>query len=101
MANSEFVLGCAGLLAISVLTGYARAAAALRTVTPVLLLLNLVPAGLLFTDLQKTLARIYRERQVYLVLTLILVMERSSRDSSCSSAMTLPGSWAPSRSFCS
>ncbi len=36
MANSALMLGCAELLAVSVLTGHARAAAALRTVAAVL-----------------------------------------------------------------
>ncbi|MBV8312486.1 MAG: polysulfide reductase NrfD, partial [Planctomycetaceae bacterium] len=48
MANSALTLGCAELLAVSVLTGHPRAAAALRTVAAVLLLLNLIPTGLLF-----------------------------------------------------
>jgi Polysulphide reductase, NrfD len=73
MANSALVLGCAELLAVSVLTGYARAAAALRTVAAVLLVLNIIPAGLLFSELQATLLRIYRDRQVYLVLIFIFV----------------------------
>ena len=73
MANSALTLGCAELLAVSVLTGHARAAAALRTVAVVLLVLNIIPAGLLFSELHKTLSRIYRDRQVYLVLVLILV----------------------------
>ena len=38
MANSALMLGCAELLAVSVLTGHARAAAALRTVAAVLAL---------------------------------------------------------------
>ena len=72
MANSALMLGCAELLAVSVLTGYARAAAALRTVAVVLVLLNIIPAGLLFSELHKTLSRIYRDRQVYLVLAFVL-----------------------------
>ncbi len=63
MANSALMLGCAELLAVSVLTGHARAAAALRTVALVLLLLNIIPAGLLFSELHKTLLRIYGARQ--------------------------------------
>ncbi len=72
MANSALTLGCAELLAVSVLTGHARAAAVLRTVAVVLLLLNIIPAGLLFSELHKTLSRIYGDRQVYLVLALVL-----------------------------
>jgi hypothetical protein len=70
MANSALMLGCAELLAVSVLTGHARAAAALRTVAVVLLLLSIIPAGLLFSELRETLSRIYRDRQVYLALAL-------------------------------
>jgi hypothetical protein len=73
MANSAITLGCAELLALSVLTGHPRAAAALRTVAAVLLLLNLIPTGLLFLELRETLSRIYREKQVHLALALIVV----------------------------
>ena len=45
MANSALALGCAQLLAISILTGDERAAAALRTVTAVLLVLQSDPNG--------------------------------------------------------
>src|SRR5262249_34514649 len=61
------------LLALSVLTGHTRAAAVLRTVAAVLLLINLIPTGLLFLDLRETLSRIYRDQQVYLALALIIV----------------------------
>jgi hypothetical protein len=73
MANSALTLGCAELLALSVLTGQARAAAALRPVAAVLLLLNLIPSGLLFLELRGTLSRIYREQQVHLALALTVV----------------------------
>jgi hypothetical protein len=73
MANSALTLGCAELLALSVLTGHARAAAALRTVAAVLLLLNLIPTSLLFLELRETLSRIYRDQQVYLALVLTVV----------------------------
>ena len=72
MANSALAMGCAELLALSVLTGYARAAAALRTVAVVMVLLNIIPAGLLFSELHKTLSRIYGDRQVYVVLAFVL-----------------------------
>ena len=68
MASSALLLGCAELLALSVLTGHERAAAALRTVAVVLLLLNLIPSGLLFLELRETLSRIYRDRQIHLAL---------------------------------
>jgi hypothetical protein len=70
MANSALTLGAAELLAIAVLTGHADAAAVLRTVVVVLLFLNLIPVGLVFLELRKTLWRIYREQQVYAALVL-------------------------------
>jgi hypothetical protein len=71
MANSALMLGCALLLAVSVLTGHVEAAANLRIIAAVLLLLNLIPMGVLFMELRETLMRIYREKQVYLALVLI------------------------------
>ncbi len=73
MANSALMLGCAELLAVSVLTGHPRAAAALRSVGVVLLLLNIIPAGLLFSELRQTLARIDPDRQVHLAWLLTFV----------------------------
>jgi hypothetical protein len=73
MASSALSLGCAELLAVSVLTGHARAAAALGPVAVVLLLLNLIPTGLLFLELRGALSRIYRDRQVHLALVLTVV----------------------------
>jgi hypothetical protein len=73
MANSAITLGCAELLAISVLTGHARAAAALRTVAAVLLVLNLIPTGFVFLEIRETLARIYSDQQIYRALVLTLV----------------------------
>jgi hypothetical protein len=74
MANSALTLGCAELLAISVLTGHPRAAAALRPLAAVLLLLSLIPTGLVFLELRETLSRIYRDQQVHLALVLIVVV---------------------------
>jgi hypothetical protein len=73
MANSAITLGCAELLAISVLTGHARAAAALRTVAAVLLVLNLIPTGFVFLEIRETLTRIYSDQQIYRALVLTLV----------------------------
>jgi hypothetical protein len=73
MANSALMLGCAELLALSVLTGDTRAAEALRAVALVMLPLSVIPAGLLFRDLRGTISRLYTHRQIYLALTLILV----------------------------
>jgi hypothetical protein len=74
MTNSALTLGCAELLAVSVLTGDARAAAALRTVATVLLMLNLIPTALLFLELRPTLSRVYRLRQVHLALALTVAL---------------------------
>ncbi len=73
MANSALMLGCAEMLAVSILTGHARAAAALRAVLMMLLLLNIIPASLLFSELRKTLSRLYRDRHVYVTLALTFV----------------------------
>ena len=73
MANSALLLGCAQLLALSVLTGDARAAAALRTVAAVLVVLNLIPTGFVFLEIRETLARIYSDQQIYRPLLLTLV----------------------------
>jgi Ni/Fe-hydrogenase subunit HybB-like protein len=72
MANSALLLGCAQMLAVSVLTGYAQAAAVLRTVAVVLVLLNIIPAGLLFAEFHKTLSRVYGDRRVHVVLAFVL-----------------------------
>jgi Polysulphide reductase, NrfD len=73
MANSALMLGGAQLLALSVLTGDARAAAALRTVAAVLVVLNLIPTGFVFLEIRETLARIYSDQQIYRVLALTFV----------------------------
>ena len=73
MANSALMLGCAELLAVSILIGQAQAAAALRTVVGILLLLNLIPTGFVFLEIRETLSRIYRDEQVYRALVLVFV----------------------------
>ncbi len=73
MASSALMLGSAELLAISVVTGHARAAAALRTVAAVLAILNLIPTAFVFLEIRQTLSRIYSDRQIYLALLLTLV----------------------------
>ena len=73
VANSALMLGCAEMLAVSVLTGHSKAAASLRTVLVLLLPLNIIPAGLLFAEFHKTLLRLYRDRQVYLASVLLFV----------------------------
>ncbi len=73
MANSALMLGCTELLAVSVLTRNAQTATTLRTVVMLLLVLNIIPACLLFSDFHKTLLRLYRAERVYLALVLLLV----------------------------
>ena len=73
MANSALMLGCAELLAVSILTGHVQAAAALRTVAAVLVVLNLIPTGFVFLEIRETLARIYSDQQIYRALLLTFV----------------------------
>jgi hypothetical protein len=73
MANSALLLGCAVMLTVSVLTGHSPAAASLRTVLMLLLLLSIIPAGLLFAEFRKTLCRLYSDQRVYLALALLFV----------------------------
>ena len=60
------------MLALSVLTGQAGAAALLRTALGLLLVLNLIPLGLLFANLRPVLARIYPRGQLWRVGLLTL-----------------------------
>jgi hypothetical protein len=64
LTNSAFMLGCAELLALSVLMGQESAAALLRPALGVLLVLNLVPLSLLVVNLRPTLSRIYVPSQL-------------------------------------
>jgi hypothetical protein len=73
MANSALLLGSAQLLALSVLAGEARTAAALQAVVAVLVILNLIPTGFVFLEIRETLARIYSDQQIYRALVPILV----------------------------
>jgi Ni/Fe-hydrogenase subunit HybB-like protein len=64
LTNSALLIGCGELLVLSALMGQTQATAILRTAFIVLLLLNVIPLGLLFANLQPTLARLYtREEQ--------------------------------------
>jgi Ni/Fe-hydrogenase subunit HybB-like protein len=72
LTNSALMLGCAELLALSVLTGQTRAAATLRPALGLLLVLNVVPLGLLLVNLRPVLARIYTRKQLWRVGTLTL-----------------------------
>jgi Ni/Fe-hydrogenase subunit HybB-like protein len=62
LTNSALLLGCAGLLALSVLLGQERAVAILRPALVLLLLLNAVALGLLLVDFRAALARAYTQR---------------------------------------
>src|SRR6202167_3364204 len=59
LTNSALLLGCADLLVLSALMKHTPAAGILRTAFLVLLVLNLIPLGLLFRNLQPAHARLY------------------------------------------
>ncbi len=71
LTNSALLMGCAELLVPSALLGQTQAIAILRTALIVLLILNLIPLGLLFANLQPTHARLYTRGQQWLVGVLI------------------------------
>jgi hypothetical protein len=64
LANSAVLLGCGGLLALSVLAGREEAAVVLRPALAVLMVLNLVPLGLLIAEIRPALARAYSRRHL-------------------------------------
>jgi Ni/Fe-hydrogenase subunit HybB-like protein len=65
LTNSAFLLGCAEMLALSVLMGQESAAAILRTALGLLLVLNVIPLGLLLANFRPVLARIYTREQLW------------------------------------
>ena len=71
LTNSALLMGCAELLILSALLGQTRATAILRTAFIVLLVLNVIPLGLLFANLQPTHARLYTREQQWRVGVLI------------------------------
>src|SRR5271168_4090604 len=71
LTNSAILMGCAELLLLSAIMGQAHAAAILHTAFIVLLVLNVIPLGLLFANLQPTHARLYTRRQQWRVAVLI------------------------------
>jgi len=73
LTNSAVLIGCAELLVLSALMGQTQATAILRTGFIVLLVLNVIPLGLLFANLQSTHARLYTREQQWCVGVLILV----------------------------
>jgi hypothetical protein len=69
--NSALLLGCAEFLVLSALMRQTQATAILRNAFIVLLLLNVIPLGLLFRNLQPTHARLYTPEQQWSVGALI------------------------------
>jgi Ni/Fe-hydrogenase subunit HybB-like protein len=63
LTNSALLMGCGELLVLSAILGQTQASAILRTAFIVLLVLNLIPLGLLFRNLQPTHARLYTREQ--------------------------------------
>jgi hypothetical protein len=64
-------MGCGELLVLSAVMGHTQATDLLRTAFIVLLLLNLIPLGLLFANLQPAHARLYTPAQQWRVATLL------------------------------
>ncbi len=71
LTNSALLMGCAELLLLSALMGQTQAAVILRIAFIVLLVLNVIPMGLLFADLQPAHARLYTRGQQWLFGVLI------------------------------
>jgi Polysulphide reductase, NrfD len=71
LTNSAVLVGCAELLVLSALMGKTQATGILRTGFIVLLVLNVIPLGLLFANLQSTHARLYTREQQWRVGLLI------------------------------
>ena len=78
LSNSAILMGCGELLIVSALMGQIQGVAILRIAFIVLLWLNLIPVGLLFSNLQPAHAQIYTPEQqwragvaIFLVGTLI------------------------------
>jgi hypothetical protein len=67
LTNSALLMGCAELLALSALLGQMQSTAILRTAFVVLLVLNVIPLGLLFRNLQPTHAQLYTRAQQWRV----------------------------------
>src|ERR1700723_591498 len=71
LTNSAILMGCGELFVLSALMGQTQATAILRTGFIVLLVLNVIPLGLLFRNLQPTHARLYTREQQWRVGVLI------------------------------
>ena len=73
LTNSALLMGSGEFLVLSALLGQTHATAILRIAFIVLLVLNLIPLGLLFANLQPIHARLYTREQQWRVGVLILV----------------------------
>src|SRR6202046_4016890 len=71
LTNSALVMGCAELLVLSALMGQTQATAILRVAFIVLLVLNVIPLGLLFRNLQPPHVRLYSREQLWRVGALL------------------------------
>src|ERR1700722_8607178 len=69
--NSALLMGCGELLVLSALLGQTQATAILRIAFIVLLVLNVIPLGLLFRNLQPTHVRLYTREQQWRVGALL------------------------------
>ena len=82
LTNSALLLGCAQMLALSVVMEQETAAATLRIALGVLLVLNLIPLGLLVLSLLSELARTWRIGMfalgVGMLVPLVLLLNGSS-----------------------
>src|SRR5271156_6731484 len=63
LTNSALLMGCGELLILSALMGQQQVTSILRAAFIVLLVLNVIPLGLLFANLQPTHARLYTREQ--------------------------------------
>ena len=71
LTNSALLIGCGELLVLSALMKHTPATAILRIAFIVLLVLNVIPLGLLFRNLQPTHARLYTREQRWRVGALL------------------------------
>ena len=71
LTNSALLMGCGEFLVLCALMGQTQATGILRTAFSVLLVLNVIPLGLLFANLQPAHARIYTREQQWRVGVLI------------------------------
>ena len=71
LTNSALLMGCGEFLVLCALMGQTQATGILRTAFSVLLVLNVIPLGLLFANLQPAHARLYTREQQWRVGVLI------------------------------